>query len=461
MQSVGRYEIVRELGRGGMATVYLARQGSLGRMVALKELDALRAADPGLARRFLREARMAGSLSHPNIVTVHDYFEENGTPYIAMEYVDGGSLRPNVTAGLSLAQIGGVLEALLAGLGYAERQGIVHRDLKPENVLLTSDGRIKIADFGIAKASDRVMTTASLTLGGTTMGTPAYMSPEQALGDPVSARSDLYSLGVMTFEMLTGTQPFADTETPMGILLRQVNDPIPPVAAIRSDVDPGISAWVDQLVAKDPDERTPSAPVAWSELEELLQSRLGYDWRQAAALPVLAGTMPVARTAPRTPVTAAMAPRTPVTAAIPRAPTATLPPAIPMTEAAAASAPARRTLGGSRLIIAAFVLVAVIAALAGAAGHGGGSQPARGQPVSRPPRQASQPAASAPASTQPASTQPATAQPTAASPAAPQPAAGQPAAPLTGENADDGGDGGGTTTGGGTGENADDGGGGP
>ena len=152
LKTVGRYEILREVGRGGMAVVYLARQTDLDRFVALKELAAFHAADHSTVQRFLRESRVAGSLSHPNIVTVHGYFEHDGTPYIAMEYVERGSLRPYVGQ-LSLAQIGGVLEGLLAGLAHAEQQGIVHRDLKPENLMVTSDGRVKIADFGIAKAA--------------------------------------------------------------------------------------------------------------------------------------------------------------------------------------------------------------------------------------------------------------------------------------------------------------------
>ena len=136
---VGGYEILREIGHGGMATVYLARQIELDRDVALKELGGAPRPDPTFARRFLREARMAGSLSHPNIVTVYDYFEHDGTPYIAMEYLERGSLRPYVGS-LTLAQVGGVLEGMLAGLAHAETRGIVHRDLKPENLMVTGDG---------------------------------------------------------------------------------------------------------------------------------------------------------------------------------------------------------------------------------------------------------------------------------------------------------------------------------
>ena len=150
-RTVGRFEILREIGRGGMAVVYLARQNDLDRLVALKELPAFHAADSDFAERFLRESRIAGSLSHPNIVTVHDYFDVEGTPYISMEYLERGSLRPHMR-NMSLPQVAGVLEGLLAALDHAHARGIVHRDLKPENLLLTRQGSVKVADFGIAKA---------------------------------------------------------------------------------------------------------------------------------------------------------------------------------------------------------------------------------------------------------------------------------------------------------------------
>src|ERR671936_767543 len=173
-RTVGRYEILREIGRGGMAAVYLARQIDLDRQVALKELGAFHAADPAFAERFLRESRVAGSLSHPNIVTVHEYFEHEGTPFIAMEYLPRGSLRPLMSE-LSLPQFAGAMEGLLAGLTHAASHGIVHRDLKPENLMITAEGRIKIADFGIAKALNQAANNQFLTATGTTVGTPAYM----------------------------------------------------------------------------------------------------------------------------------------------------------------------------------------------------------------------------------------------------------------------------------------------
>jgi serine/threonine protein kinase len=178
---VGRYRILRVIGRGAMATVYLARQTDLVRDVALKELALFENAGPDVARRFLHEARLAGSFSHPNIVTVHDYLEHDGAPYIAMEYLPRGSLRPYVGR-MSLAQVGGVLEGLLGGLAHAEERGVVHRDLKPENIMVTSQGSVKIADFGIAKATSATQTGANLTTTGTTLGTPRYMSPERAMG---------------------------------------------------------------------------------------------------------------------------------------------------------------------------------------------------------------------------------------------------------------------------------------
>src|SRR5919202_5883330 len=283
LKTVGRYEILRELGRGGIALVYLARQTDLDRFVALKELGAFHASDASFAQRFLRESRVAGSLSHPNIVTVHDYFEYDGTPYIAMEYVERGSLRPYVGK-MNLAQIGGVLEGLLAGLAHAEQHGIVHRDLKPENLMVTADGRVKIADFGIAKATTKMQTGAFLTATGTTVGTPTYMAPEQAMAQEIGPWTDLYSVGCMAFEFFTGRVPFHDSDAPMAILLRHVNEPIPPVVEVDPSVDQGVSDWIARLLVKDPGKRTRSANDAWDEFEERIIGLLGPRWRREARL---------------------------------------------------------------------------------------------------------------------------------------------------------------------------------
>ena len=169
---------------------------------------------------------------------MHDYFEHEGVPYIAMEYMPSGSLRPFV-AGLSQAQAFGVLEGVLAALSYAGGRGIVHRDLKPENLMLTQDGSVKVTDFGIAKAVDRAAARSG-TAAGTTVGTPAYMAPEQALGKPVDQRTDLYSVGVIAYEMLVGRIPFDETDTPMAMLLKHVNEAPPPPASVRPGSTP---AW--------------------------------------------------------------------------------------------------------------------------------------------------------------------------------------------------------------------------
>jgi serine/threonine protein kinase len=283
VRTVGRYGVVRELGRGGMAVVYLARQLDLDRLVALKELAAFHAADPAFAQRFVRESRLAGSLVHPNVITVFDYFEHEGTPYIAMEYVERGSLRPYVGR-MTPAQIGGVLEGLLAGLAAAEERTIVHRDLKPENLMVTSAGGVKIADFGIAKATQAADTGAFVTTTGMTVGTPPYMAPEQAMARDIGPWTDLYSVGCMAYELFTGKPPFHDTGEPMAILLRHITEALPPACDV-ADVDTDISDWIERLVAKTPGDRPPSALVAWEALEEIMIGKLGPRWRREARLP--------------------------------------------------------------------------------------------------------------------------------------------------------------------------------
>jgi serine/threonine protein kinase len=279
-----RYEILREIGRGGMATVYLARQVDLDRLVALKELGMLGESDPSFVQRFLREARLAGSLSHPNIVTVHDFFEQRGAPVIAMEYLRRGSLRQYVGA-LSLPQVGGVLEGVLAGLAHAEEHGIVHRDLKPENLLVSDEGRVKIVDFGIAKATNDLQVGTFVTSTGIALGTPNYVAPEQALAHDIGPWTDLYSVGIVTFELFAGRAPFADTPEPMAVLLRQVNESIPPLSEIKHGVHPVMSEWVEWLLAKDPVDRPQSAGEAWLDLDDRLASVLGPAWLRQGALP--------------------------------------------------------------------------------------------------------------------------------------------------------------------------------
>jgi serine/threonine protein kinase len=304
-RTVGRYEILDELGRGGMATVYLARQSDLDRLIALKELSSFRQSDPAFTRRFLRESRVAGSLSHPNIVTVHEYFEHDGAPYIAMEYVSRGSLRPHI-GHLPLPQVAGALEGILAALGYAERHHIVHRDLKPENVMVTEDGRVKLTDFGIAKATGQAFRGTFLTAAGTTVGTPNYIAPEQAMGKDVGPWTDLYSVGIMAFEMFVGEVPFHDTEEPVAILMRQVSDPIPAPRSLNPDIDQAISDWIERLLVKEPEQRVQSAGEAWDAFEEIVLRLAGARWRRSARLAPLSAAVavpqsPVSSTLPTTP----------------------------------------------------------------------------------------------------------------------------------------------------------------
>jgi tRNA A-37 threonylcarbamoyl transferase component Bud32 len=280
-QRVGSYEIVRMLARGGMAVVYLVRQPALDREVVLKRLD-LERDDPTLAQRFVREARLAAALDHPNIVTLFDFFEHEGVPYIAMEYVNGGSLR-SLVGTLDLPQVLGVLEGTLAGLAHAERRGIAHRDLKPENVLVTRRGNVKIADFGIARAYNAL--SQRLTVTGKAMGTPVYMAPEQAMDDPIGPQTDLYALGVIVYELLTGRPPF-ESDSPMGVLYCHVHKPPPPLPA---SLPPAVREWVGRLLEKAPADRPPSAGAAWQSLEEIAVSELGPYWRRAAAITIPTG----------------------------------------------------------------------------------------------------------------------------------------------------------------------------
>jgi hypothetical protein len=255
-------------------------------MVALKELGSFQLGSRGMSERFRRESRIAGSLNHPNIATVFEYFEHAGVPYIAMEHLARGSLRPYVGR-LSLAQFAGVMEGVLAGLAHAEALGIVHRDLKPENLLVTDEGRVKITDYGIAKVTQTREVGAFLTTTGTTFGTPTYMAPEQAMAQEIGPWTDLYSVGVMAWEHMVGHVPFHDADAPMVVLMRHVNDGIPPATELKPDTDREISEWIERLLIKTPSERTRSAAEAWDQLEEIIIRRLGPRWRRDARLPTL------------------------------------------------------------------------------------------------------------------------------------------------------------------------------
>src|SRR5919199_1026736 len=220
----GRYRITRKLGAGGMANVSLAEDEELGRRVAIKILNDRHAADEQFVERFRREATNAAGLSHPNIVSIYDRGEAEGTYYIAMEYMDGRSLKELIVRDTVPVRVAiSYTRQILAALRFAHRHGVVHRDIKPHNVLVDPEGRLKVTDFGIARAGPSQMTEA-----GAIIGTAQYLSPEQARGAPVDQTSDLYSTGIVLFELLTGGVPFSG-ETPVEIAMKHLSKvPEPP-----------------------------------------------------------------------------------------------------------------------------------------------------------------------------------------------------------------------------------------
>jgi serine/threonine-protein kinase len=255
----GRYELHRRLGRGGMAEVFLARDQLLDRPVAVKVLFPEFATDPSFVERFRREATAAANLNHPNIVGVYDWGEADNTYFIVMEYVDGRTLSDILKAEgpLHPDRVADVGSDVAAALGFAHRNGVVHRDVKPGNVIVTSAGLVKVADFGIARA----MTATSeddLTQVGTVMGTAAYFSPEQARGDAVDPRSDIYSLGCVLYELVVGRPPFTG-ETPVAIAYKHVHEsPVPP-RHHNIELPQAIEAIILKCLAKNPVNRYPSA----------------------------------------------------------------------------------------------------------------------------------------------------------------------------------------------------------
>lgn len=247
-----RYGIIRPLGSGGMARVYLAHDEVLDRDVALKVLREQFAEDAESAERFRREALSGAALSHPNIVSVYDRGEENGTSYIAMEYVPGGSLKERIEqhGPLDSGVAASIALQITEALRVAHDRGVIHRDIKPQNILLTPSGKAKVTDFGIARAAS----SATISQTGLVLGTASYMSPEQAMGESVTPRSDLYSLGVVLYEMLTGELPYT-AENPLAVSMKHVNEPPRPPKAVNPRIPDGMNAVVMKLLAKAPEDR--------------------------------------------------------------------------------------------------------------------------------------------------------------------------------------------------------------
>jgi eukaryotic-like serine/threonine-protein kinase len=297
----GRYRIMRKLGSGGMADVYLAEDEELGRRVAIKILNDKHANDEQFVERFRREAKNAAGLSHPNIVSIYDRGEAEGTYYIAMEYLDGRSLKEIVIARgpLPIADAIEATRQVLTALRFAHRKGVVHRDIKPHNVMADADGRLKVTDFGIARAGVSQMTEA-----GSIIGTAQYLSPEQARGAAVDQRSDLYSIGVVLYEMLTGQVPFTG-ESPVEIAMKHLSDTPRPPSLLRPEIPPDLDMVVLRALAKNPEDRFQTAEEMDAELERVAAG-VGVTAETAdAATAVLSGTAlanaPTAIVPPRRP----------------------------------------------------------------------------------------------------------------------------------------------------------------
>jgi serine/threonine-protein kinase len=295
----GRYRIVRKLGAGGMANVYLAEDQELGRRVAIKILNERHANDEQFVERFRREAKNAAGLSHPNIVSIFDRGQAEGTYYIAMEYLDGRNLKELITArGPAPIHVAvDYARQILSALRVAHRQGLVHRDIKPHNVLVDAEGRIKVTDFGIARAGPSQMTEE-----GSIIGTAQYLSPEQAQGAPVTPSSDLYSVGIVLYELLTGTVPFAG-ETPVELAMKHLSKVPEAPSRLRPEVPRDLDFVVMRALAKGPDERYQSADEMDADLARIARGVSVSPETEEAATAIIAR--------PITPATLATPPLTP------------------------------------------------------------------------------------------------------------------------------------------------------
>ncbi len=267
-KSLGKFEIVDRIGAGGMATVFKAYQHTLDRFVAIKVLPTNYANDDIFQERFKREARSVAKLTHPNIVQIHDFGEQDNVTYIVMEYVDGGTLKDRLKHPLPATEAIGYVIQAAEGLDCAHRNNIIHRDVKPANMLLRKDGHLLLSDFGIAKILEG---TTNLTRVGTGIGTPQYMSPEQGTGQQVDRRSDIYSLGIVLFHCLTGRVPFT-ADSPLSVTLKHMHDPLPYERMIAEGVPNPIVQVVLQMTAKQPGARYQSAQDVVEALSQALEA---------------------------------------------------------------------------------------------------------------------------------------------------------------------------------------------
>src|SRR6056297_293252 len=281
------YDLGDELGRGGWGVVYAATHRTLERRVAIKELPAAFSADPSARDRFRSEARTVASLDHPHIVPLYDFVEQGDTCVFVMELMPGGTLWDRFSdGGLSHEASCNISMAVLGALHHAHERGVLHRDIKPENVLFNATGMPKLADFGIAKVLGDNAGTKTAT--GMIMGTPAYMAPEQGSGDPVTPATDLYQVGAMLYELLSGRLPFESTGNPLTQLYRHVHEPPEPLHQVASDIPRAVSDVVMRSLEKAPADRFADAAAFAAALNTAMNETHGDDWATRSGVRVLA-----------------------------------------------------------------------------------------------------------------------------------------------------------------------------